>query len=262
MPRSWPDPWPDTVEDIRKWQIDNGYDFLLERLELPERLFSENPNSLDGIALTMIVLGTLAEFFGEYEAASANPNSSEKVFGDDLKRCRAVLLRFCPSFVNRLSIPELARELKSATEGRMLTASVILETMLQRFPIRGLHQVREIEEDPTIKEFKTWARQVKFSPPDMLFKYDYAGLLYMYYRSSVLHELRVAKGREAVGLPDALTGRPRPVFYANQSDAVSRGPYDMIRIGFRPLSILEWTKEAIEGARAWAHSEDVNIFPD
>jgi hypothetical protein len=262
MPRTYPDPWPDTQEGVRKWEIDNGYDFLLERLELPEQLFSKNPCSLDGIALTMIVLGALAEFYGEYESViTSTPPPSEKAFGDDLKRFRRIMLRFCPSFDNRLSIPELARALKSATKGKLFTASDMLDPMLQNFKIRELHQARQTTEDPTVAEFKVWARKAKFSPPEMLFKYDYAGLLFMYYRSSVIHELRVANGREAVGHLEGLFREPDPIFYTNQSDESPRGIYDRMRIGFRPLSILAWAKEAIENARVWAHKEDVHIFP-
>ena len=263
MPRSYPDAWPTSDEGVRKWKIDNGYDFLLERLELPEKLFSSNPYSLDGIALTMIALGALGEFYGEHELVNTSTLlSTEKPFGDDLKRFRRMMLRFCPSFENRISIPELARALKSATSGKLLTAATMLDPMLNYYVIHGLHQVRRTVEDPTIAAFKAWARNAKFSPPDMLFRYDYAGLLYMYYRSSVVHELRVANGREAVGRPEGLLGEPEPIFYLNQSDNSPRGIYDTMRIGFRPLSILKWAKEAIENARSWAHKEDIHIFQE
>jgi hypothetical protein len=262
MRRTYPDPWPDTDEAVRKWKIDNGYDFLFERLELPEQLFAKNSYSLDGIALTMIVLGALAEFYGHYEVGRTNTSSPpEKAFGYDLKRFRRIMLRLCPSFENRVSIPALARVLKGTTNGRLLTAVAILEPLLKQFPIRELRQVRRAAEDPAVSEFKEWVHKAKFSPPDMLFKFD-AGLLFMYYRNSVVHELRVANGREAIGAPEGLVPAPDPIFYVNQSDDSPRGVYDTMRIGFRPLSILVWAKETIENARAWAHEEAAHIFPE
>jgi hypothetical protein len=160
-----------------------------------------------------------------------------------------------------LSIPELARRLKSATDGKMLTAAAHLDAILRKYPIQQFPQARQTNEDPIAAEFAKWAKESNFSPPNMLFNLDYAGLLFDYYRNSVVHQLSVARGREAIALPDGLFEKPDSVFYSNQRESTARGDYDNMRIGFRPLSILDWARESIENARSWAHQTDTDIFP-
>lgn len=106
--RSLPDPWPQTDAEVCTWRINNGYDFILERLELPERLFREHHGSLDGITLTMVALSALADYYGHYVAEQSQPRSGdEKPPGEDKRRFRALLATFAPSLVDRVAVPEV-----------------------------------------------------------------------------------------------------------------------------------------------------------
>jgi len=264
MPRTWPNPWPQTETEVRTWRINNGYDFLRERLELPEQLFAMNPYSIDGIALTMIALTTLAEHYGGYVEQSTltpgQPPLSTK--GKDVRRFRRLLETFAPSFTNRISIPTLAREIHHATEPKILALAPMLPPMLREFPIAPVPQLRRTVDDPRRAIFEAWAAQHKFVLPPTLFgRADYAGMLLADYRHSVVHALSVAKGREAAYLVNELGGAPEPAFYSNHSsDAPGGDDYEKIRFGFRPLAILALAKEATESARAWAHRTDTDIF--
>jgi hypothetical protein len=264
MPRTLPNPWPRTEPEVRKWRLNNGYDFLLERLELPESLFATNAYSLDGIALTMISLSTLAEYYGRHaERGALRPGQAPPSnVGKDVRRFRGLLDTFAPSFTNRISIPTLAREIRDATNPQMMALAPMLAPMLREFHIAPVPQLRRDLNDPSRATFEAWAAQHNFVLPVMLFnRADYAGLLLANYRHSVVHELSVAKGREAEYIVNELDGAPSLAFYSNQSDAQAKDDYDNIRFGFRPLSILALAKEAIENARAWARRTDTNIFP-
>jgi hypothetical protein len=195
MPRTWPNPWPQTAAEVRKWQINNGYDFLLERLELPETLFAANAYSLDGIALTMIAFSTLAEYYGRFiEAAAVAGQPPLSTRGKDVRRFRLLLDTFAPSFTNRISIPTLAREIRDATDSKMVSLIPMLAPMLRQFPIALVPQVRHDVDDPTRAAFEAWAANKHFTLPNALFnRADYAGLLLANYRHSVVHELSIAK---------------------------------------------------------------------
>ncbi len=259
MPRKWPDPWPTTPLELREWQINNGYDFLLERLELPEELFMKNPNSLDGIALTMIAFTTLAEYYGRYNDRINSKKTSG--YGKDTRRFRLLLDIFAPSFTNRISIPVLARAIRDATSSEMKALLPILKTILQAYPVEKVPLVRRIDEDPTRVAFEILAKESGWTLPETMFnKADYAGLLIGYYRHSVVHELTVAGGREAEPLLNDLYSMSELPFYSNHSNTQARDNVDHVRFGFRPLGILALAKEAIENVRTWAHQSNEDIF--
>jgi hypothetical protein len=266
MPRAYPEPWPQTEAEVRTWRINNGYDFILERLELPEELFKQHHASLDGITLTMVALSALADYYGHYLAEQRLPGSGDdKPPGVDKRRFRELLGTFAPSFPNRVAIPELARALRDASTGKLTKLKPLLGPMLAVYKVAPPPDVRHVDDDPSVTDFRAWcagwSKVSGLTVPELVFeRFDYAGLLFDYYRNSVVHALVVARGREAY--PDAfLWEEPGIAFYQNMRDPGGGVDcLDNIRFGFRPSRILELAKDVVAGARAWAHANDAHIF--
>jgi hypothetical protein len=260
-----PDPWPQTQAEVRAWRINNGYDFILDRLELPERLFAEHHASLDGITLTMVALSALADHYGRHLAEQLVPGSGDdKPPGEDKRRFRDLLAAFAPSFVDRIAVPELARGLRDATTGKLANVAPMRPDVVKRFPVAEPPEMRYADDDPTLHDFTVWCagwtKTTGLTVPQLVYdRFDYAGLMFDYYRNSVVHALVVARGREAYPEP-LLWADATLAFYENVRDANPVDHLDNIRFGFRPLGILALAKEVVENARTWAHANDVDIF--
>jgi hypothetical protein len=250
---NWPDPWPSTDEEVRRWRITAPYDFFETRAAVVEALFVHNPESIDGIVLAGVALGTLSEFRFR-DSSDRRPDPKQRRF-------RMLLEQHCPSFVNRISIPEVLRLTRRDAQYRAFEAPISC-----RYPIARIFQMRRAEEDPLVSDFAMWRRSQSPPVPDALLAWDYAGCIFRLYRNAVVHELRIANGREAhyVGIerPDE-----RPIFYSNHSSAESSieavrdaDPVDYMRFGIQPTYLLRLLREAIASMREWALANDTDLF--
>jgi hypothetical protein len=252
---AWPDPWPNNDADVKRWRITAPYEFFETRATLIERLLVHNPDSIDAIALAGIALGSLSEFrFRDPTDRAPDPNQ---------RRFRMLLLQHCSSFVNRMSIPEVLRMIRRDAQYRAFEAPIA-----SHYPIARVFQMRRAEEDPLAADFRTWASSQSPPVPDALFARDYAGCIFRLYRNPVIHELRVANGREAhyVGIEPH---DERPIFYSNHSSSADStieavrdaDPVEYMRFGVPPTYLLTLLREAISSAREWALTNDVDLFP-
>lgn len=251
--QQWPDPWPTTDEEVRRWKLTDPYDrYFTNRANRVEQLFKENPESIDGLALVAIALGSLARF----RFASEVP---DKEYERDQKRFRLLVTQYCPSFVNRVSIPELVRHARKNPDH-----AVFEKTIKAKYPIHGFSLARQAAlEDPLVEDFNAWADEQNPPLPRELRVYDYAGCIHRHYRNSVIHELRVASGRDpAHGLADE---DDYPVFYQNYSGGkhpLEADPVEYMRFGVFPSYLLKLLREAIASLRQWSVDNDRDIFPE
>lgn len=249
---NYPEPWPETDAEVHRWRITAPYDYFDRRAAIIDGLFAGDEYSIDAIALSALVLSSLAEWRFRAEI----PDGHEK----DQRRFRALLANHCrSSFVNRISIPEMLRQVKRDVQFSALDAPI-----RGRFPIAPMGARRRAEEDPIVSEFTAWASEQAPTVPEALLHYDYAGCIFKLYRNPVIHELRVAWGREAryTGLEAT---EERTIFYSNHA-AMSDAPYhqadpvDYMRFGVYPPYLLRLLREAIDSVRAWALDNDRDLF--
>lgn len=247
-----PASWPTTEAEVRHWRIIEPYNFFERRAAVAEEMFSRDPYSIDGIVLSTVALSSLADWRYKDEV----PNGH----GVNQRRFRALVVEHCVSFENRVSIPEVLRLIKRKPGFVRLDAPI-----RRRYPIAMPMQMRLAEEDPPTVNFTAWMSDESLDVPDEILHLDYAGCIFALYRNSVLHELRVAKDREAryVGIEDPME---RPIFYANQSGILMQtplqrmDPVDYIRFGVHPPYLLKLLREAIESVKVWAVTNDRNLF--
>lgn len=260
---TWPDPWPDTPEKVREWKISDPYDrYFKRRADVIEDLFTQDVQSIDAIALCGVALGTLAEF----RFLSEMPKAKRR---DKDQYCfRRLLVEHCPSFVNRMSIQELLRATRRDTQ-----YAPFEQVVKAQYTIQPGYSVRYASHDPTADEFIEWASKQSPKIPEALLTYDYAGCIHRHYRNSVIHELRVANGREAGYFgPDAHEG---PIYYTNGPDEyadassddgaerfMNSDPVRYMRFGVYPPYLLKLLREAIAALREWSLSNDRHIFPE
>lgn len=259
---SWPDPWPQTDEEVRGLEITDPYDrFFKRRTDVVARLFHDDECSIDGIALAMVSLSALAEYRYRKEVFAT------KRSGKDQNRFRRLLEDHCPSFENRLSIPELLGALRSnglhALEGRIAS----------RYPVNGGFAAREPEEDPITTDFERWAESEQVSFPEQIPICDYAGCIFRDYRNSVVHELRIANGKDAPYFGDK--AHQTTVYYMN-CDESDRGetedewrksfyrtdPVEYMRLGVKYPYLLQLLREAVVSLRQWSLDNDRHIFAE
>lgn len=259
---TWPDPWPKTDEEVRRWAIMDPYDrFFGKRAEVVATLFGRDEWSIDGIALAMVSLSALAEFRYRKEVFAT------KRSGKDQNRFRRLLEEHCPSFENRVSIPELLRALRR-NGLQSLEARIAAE-----YPVNGWFAGREPEEDPMATDFERWADSESLSVPEQVPICDYAGCIFRDYRNSVVHELRIANGRDAGYFGDK--AHRTPVYYMN-CDESERGetederresflkvdPVEYMRFGVKYPYLLQLLREVILSVREWSLLNNVNLFAE
>ena len=245
--------WPRTKEEARRMRITYPYDnFFTNRANRVEELFKENHESIDGLALVAVALGSLARFRFASEV-------SDKEYEREQKRFRLLVTQHCPSFVNRVSIPELVRHVRKNPDHAAFEKSI-----MAKYPIHGFSLSRQAAlEDPLVEDFNAWADEQDPPFPKELRVYDYAGCIHRHYRNSVIHELRVGNGRDpAHGLADE---EDYPVFYQNYSSGkkpLEADPVEYMRFGVFPSYLLKLLREAIASLREWALENDCDIFPE
>ena len=261
---AYPDPWPQTEQEVRRWKIADPYDrYFQNRVDVIAELFAADPESIDGIALAAVCLGALAEF----RFASEVQKSSRGDLDKDQICFRRLLTEHCPIFVNRISIQEMRRAIRRDSQFARYD-----EPIRRQYPINAGFIARTSQEDPLATEFNAWADAQQPPIPAELRRYDYAGCIHRHYRNAVIHELRVAKGREASSSL-ALDPEDYPVFYANQSghrqagvnaitEILEADPVEYMRFGIHPPYLLSLLREAIASLREWALANDRHIFPD
>lgn len=251
-----PDPWPKTKEEVRRWRISDPYDrYFQNRANTVDQLFKEHEQSIDAIALSVIVLGALAEFrFAPEMPTVARREKDQYCF-------RRLLTEHCASFVNRVSIPELLLAMRADPQFACFEAPV-----KAKYPIDGFYRVRQASEDPLAADFDAWADT---NCPRVPRQYDYAGCIHRHYRNAVVHELRVARGREAAYFGDI--AEDGPIYYMNgphnddpklnAAEQIMRAdPVEYMRFGVYPPYLLSLLREAIVSVRDWALANDRDLF--
>jgi hypothetical protein len=237
-------PTPELSPDVSRLRIVDPYDrFWQNRAATIADLFARDSMSIDGIALAVVALSSLAEF-----RYADLPRTRDK----DQQRFRRLLTEHCPSFENRISIPELLRNARHDPQFAGYMAPI-----LSSFPIAGALAVRRTSEDPFVDIFNTWADAQTPSIPDELKNYDYAGCIFKHYRNSVLHESRVGKGREARGY--GIDEHDAAIFYDNSSGGAV-DPIEYIRFGIYPPYLLRILREVIISLRSWAITNNCDLF--
>jgi hypothetical protein len=252
----WPDPWPKTDEEVRRWRICDPYErYFQNRANVVERLFDQDLQSIDAIALAVVSLGALAEFrFAPEMPKEARRDKDQYCF-------RRLLTEHCTSFLNRVSIPELLRATRTDPQFAAFEAPV-----KAKYPVARFYQVREVGEDPLVADFTAWADA---NCPGVPRQYDYAGCIHRHYRNAVIHELRVAGGREAGYFGNV--EEDGPIYYVNgphdddpELDAADQlmqaDPVEYIRFGVYPPYLLALLREAIVSVRGWALANDRDLF--
>jgi len=251
------DPNRQSPIELRRRQIESPYDFFDRRAKIVSELFEQDRYSIDGIALGMIALGSLAEL----RYADVTFNSAK-----DQQRFRRLLTEHCPSFTNRVSIPEMVRRGRAKPEHKRFEPAI-----LGRFPVEGNFHVRQVDEDPLVSAFEAWAISTGLSIPMKMRANDYAGRLFALYRNSVAHSLQVANGREASYHIGEVVARP--IFYSNHSGQEvapnyvrvkvrNADPIEYTRFGVLPVYILQLLQEAIASLRQWATTNDRDLFSE
>lgn len=253
---TWPDPRPNTDDEVRKLRITSPYDrYLQNRVAIIAELFERDSHSIDAIALSSISLSVIAEL--RYSSEVPKNGKNQVCF-------RRLLTEHCHSFKNRVSIVELLRAVRRIPECTAWEAIV-----KSKYIIETGYMVRSVNEDPLVDEFREWARGQSPSFPSRLYSYDYAACIFRHYRNAVLHELSVANGREAAFFGENLDDGP--IYYVNGPDDsdLSKGvlqrfleadPVEYIRFGIYPPYLLDLLREAISSLRHWALENDRNIF--
>lgn len=256
---------------MRQWKLTDPYErYFTRRAEIVAELFERDPASIDGIALAMVSLNALAWY--RYTSKVVDDRVKGTGNGKDLIRFRRLLTDYCKSsFENRMSIPGLVRAIRRREELKSFE-----ELIRTKFQIVGMSAPRQPTEDPPIPEFEAWTREQKLTLPDDFPGCDHAGCIYRHYRNSVIHELRIAKGRDAGYFGE--DAHPTPIYYMNyggrpgiepkedDEDAATRfmneDPVDYMRFGIKPKYLLQLLREAIVSLREWALENDRDIFPD
>lgn len=255
------DPWAGIKENVRRMQIADPYDrYLQNRVGVIADLFASDAHSIDAIALAGISLGALAEA----RFASEVPPYMRK---ERNQICfRKLLTTHCPNFTNRTSIPEV---LRACVRDRQFPRHE--ENVRDRYLIERVGGAWTALDDPLSDDFNAWGDEQKPRIPDLLRSFDYAGCIHKYYRNAVIHELRVAGGRDVDDADsDALR---RPISYTAEPDVMRsdergplpvRGTEHVARMRFRiyPPSLLSLLRSAIASVRAWALLHDRNLFSD
>lgn len=250
---SWPDKWPETEEEVRRWRITAPYDrFFQNRVNVAAELFERDPYSIDATALAVVALSALAE---RRFADETGPR-----VGKDRRRFRMLLNEHCLSFDNRMCIPEIVRLARKRSDWAKFA-----ELILHEYPIEGGMRMRRLDEDPEVADFNAWADQQSQPIPKDLREHDYAGCIFRLYRNSVVHELRPAGGRE--GIYPGPDPSERPIFYSNHGGiqlggAGERDPVEYMRFGIYPPFLLDLLREAIASVREWAVANDRDLFTD
>jgi hypothetical protein len=253
--RKWPDPWPTTDAEVHLWRINDPYDFLQTRADVVAQLFDRDSYSIDGIALAMVLLGSLSYYRFKY----LKPKRAK-----DQERFRRLLGEHVSTFVNRMSIPEMLRQARRTAKRANLEEAILL-----RFPVLGNFRARQVQEDPVPSEFLHWADDSKLEIPVEMLEMDYAGCIFKFYRNAVIHSLEVANGREALYHHASLNDER--IFYSNHSgtrsvksqaieESIDTDPIEYMRFGVVPSYLLSVAREAIESVRTWALGKGRNIF--
>lgn len=255
------DPWVKVEENVRRSRIADPYDrYLQNRVNVIADLFESDAHSIDAIALAGISLGALAEARFAWEVPPYQRKERNQI-------CfRNLLTNHCPAFTNRTSIPEV---LRACERDRQFPRHE--ENIRDRYVAERFRQNWATNDDPLTDDFNTWADEQKPRIPDLLRSFDYAGCIHKYYRNAVIHELRVARGRE-IDEPDEYE-RDGPIFYTDASeglDVVKGAVLQMsgiehvvrMRFGINPPYLLGLLREAIISVREWALFHDRNLFSD
>lgn len=229
--------------------------FLQRRIGLISRLLRRDPHSLDAIALTMTWLSALAK----YCYPVLNEESSAEAF------CR-LLSDFGLNFEERICIPRLLRSTKPIRE-----LWGFRRKLSQRYRLEGYYVVREIDLDPNLSDFKAFLRKAGYKrrPRAMkpatfaqleasVRKSRYSYILYDDYRCSVLHEARIAHGRE----PFRLYIPGTQMYYENQGDESPTRPEEYTWLFASPEYLFKTLKHVRKKLRAWSLKFKRNIFEE
>lgn len=253
------DPWAKADEHVRRMQIADPYDrFFRKRADVIADLFEADAHSIDAIALAGISLGALAEArFGGDVPPYRRKERNQICF-------RLLLTEHCPDFTNRTSVPEV---LQACVRDRQFPRHE--ENLAARYASRARRGPWTCSDDPLADDFTAWADAQKPRIPDLLRAFDYAGCIHKYYRNAVIHDLRVAGGRD-IDLPDDRCASP--IFYTEARRDGERGPaagrsrdLDTIasmRFCIQPPYLLDLLRQAIRSVREWALLHDRNLFTD
>jgi hypothetical protein len=242
----------------------------MKRADVVAELFERNPGSIDGIALAMVSLNALAWY--RYTSNAVGDQVKGTANGGDQIRFRRLLTEYCTaSFKNRMSIPELVRAIRKDDELKSFEGKI-----LAKFPVIGMSSARQPTEDPALPAFEAWAKEQGLTLPSDFSRYDHAGCIHRHYRNSVIHELRIAKGKDAGYFGEK--SHSTPIYYMNymgrkylgpkkddDDDAAIRfmneDPVEYMRFGIKPMYLLQLLREAIASLREWALKHDRHIFP-
>jgi hypothetical protein len=239
----------ESSDDVILARILQKYDFLERRSKVAEKLLQHDPYSIDAIALMMIV----------FSAMASAKFAKGKAEGRDRRRFRALLTTYCPSLVNRMSMPEFF--LASRQRHPM---KAIEWNIAPHFPVRLDYTP---DKDPTLDEFKTWLQNNPIDAPEDLLEFDYIGCIFMKYRNAVVHTLRVADGREANYFEGEHSNLP--IFYSRHTkpygaliytpDQYADAVLEM-RFGVLPMYLHSILLETISNLRKWATETRNDIF--
>lgn len=266
---SWPDPWPKAKEEVRRLQLADPYDrYLNNRVNVIEELFRRDSSSIDGIALCMVSLNALAW----YRYTSTSVPASDRVKKSKHQEQFRRLVVEHTSFENRMSIPELVRALRKCDEELKAYESHIRH----RFQVHGMSLARQPSEDPPMAVFENWANKNGLVLPRDFPGCDHAGCIFRHYRNSVIHELRIAKGKDAGYFGE--TAHETPIYYMNFRGRIgaevvedederalrhmNEDPVNYMRFGIKPTYLLQLLHEAIASLRQWSLKNDFHLLED
>lgn len=252
---------------MRALDITDPYDrYFAKRADIIEELFQRDPSSIDGIALAMVSLNALAWY--RYTSKAA-PGKEKR---GDQARFRRLPVEHCrSSFLNRMSIPELVRAIGGRHKLKRFEGAI-----KDRFPIIGMSFTRQPSEDPAIPVFDEWAKEQQLELPDDFPGCDYAGCITRHYRNSVIHQLRIAKGKDAGYFGES--AHSTEIYYMNHRGRIgiepeqddeqaairfmNEDPVEYMRFGLKPMYLLKLLREAIESLRKWSLENDTHLFED
>ena len=230
------------LDQHQRTEIVNGYlAFLRRRSEKAKQLLAPDPYSIDAIIIAMTGLTSLAEL--------THPGSQSHAAFTKL------LIEHCPSFEERLSIPELLYEL-----GQCPADSAFVASVRTSFRMPAMSDSRLRMHDPLYADFLKWLDSLPVPRTDcanqMIALSTHSRTLFRHYRNSVVHTLNVAKGREAIAHPFMANLDMYGIFYSNVGPAThcfncnlelhQASPEKYVRFGAQPLYLIRLLEEAAD----------------